>query len=140
MEKTYKQGIPSGYQILIGGLKSKGSSFHVRDIAKVMRHNEVTFYLEAEPKNKADKNAIKIMATYKTFFAGNRVKMIGRIPKEVSTCIAEHDLHESLALRVHKLWVGDSGGAVAELDLLIKKSDLKVFDEDLRDIFMQALK
>mgnify|MGYP002700210403 CR=1 FL=1 len=78
-----------------------GVSYRKPEVAKAFSGKQVSLGLEAEPKNKRDKNALKVVAFKKGLFDTKKIH-IGYVPKEVAEIIAEKNLNIDLLPRPKK--------------------------------------
>ena len=120
--KYFKVPIPKGYRIFFDEMEVAGVSFRKSDVVKAFLGKQVALAIEAEPRNKFDKNALKVIAFKKGFFRKKKLHL-GYIPKEIASVIAERDLNHDLLPRPKELWVGDRGGMKIVIDILGLKDE-----------------
>ncbi|MCO7225764.1 HIRAN domain-containing protein [Pleionea sp. CnH1-48] len=113
----FKPPIPKGYRIFYSEIDVSGVGFRKKAIHKTFSSSNPEFYLESEPHNKHDDNAIKVMALKKGWFRTKKFH-IGYVPKEVAKEIADKDLFDKLLPRIRNLWLGDRGGVKIYMDIL----------------------
>ena len=124
--KYFKVPIPKGYRIFFSEMEVAGVSFRKSDVIKAFHGKEVALAIEAEPSNKFDKNALKIIAFKKGFFRKKKLHL-GYLPKEIASVIADQDLNHDLLPRPKDLWVGDRDGMKIVIDILGMKNEYSKF-------------
>jgi hypothetical protein len=118
----FKVPIPSGYRIFFNQMEVSGVGYRKSELAKALSGKQMTLGIEAEPNNKHDKNALKIIA-FKKWLFGTKKLHIGYVPKEVAQTIALKNLNKGLLPRLKEIWVGDKGGVKVNIDILGLKSE-----------------
>lgn len=140
-QKRFKSPVPKGYRIAVNEFPIAGASRYSVGIEGMMGKRELELYLQAEPDNKHDANAIQVWCHGRGWFL-RRLEMFGHLPRELAAVVAESGLVDELVPRLKRIWVGDRGGAVVEIDLLIPKTlyeRLQQAGRDLADRERQAL-
>lgn len=120
--KYFKVPIPKGYRIFFSEMEIAGVSFRKSDVIKAFHGKDVALAIEAEPSNKFDKNALKVIAFKKGFFRKKKLHL-GYIPKEIASVISDQDLNHDLLPRPKEFWVGDRGGMKVVIDILGLKNE-----------------
>jgi len=115
----FKIPIPDGYRIFYSEMDVAGAVFRMKAIKKAFSGKSLNLSIVPEPKNKHDKNALKVVATIKGFF-GKKNLHIGYIPREIAADIADKP-YTNILPRPKEIWIGDQGGLKIVIDLLGKK-------------------
>jgi len=120
--ERFKIPIPDGYRIFFGEMDISGVNYRKNNATKALLAKKVSFGIESEPKNKADKNALKIVA-FKKGLLGTKKLHIGYVPKDIAEIIATKELNNNLIPRPKEVWLGDKGGIKITIDILGLKKE-----------------
>ncbi len=122
----FKEPIPKGLRIFVKQFEVMMAKEYISQIEKIADSKSPEIVLEPEPKNKYDKNAIKVLARKKILFWENTL-MLGYLPRGLAKFITEYNLINSLMPRAKSIWFGDEGGFSFTIDLLGKKDEYKSY-------------
>ena len=113
--------IPKGYRIFYQEFEVAGVEYSADNLGKVLAARTVNFYLEPEPANLHDANAIKIVAIIQGILWAKR-RHIGYVPREIEAKMANRGAKRYLTLRLKNTGIGDRGGLSVTMDILGPKS------------------
>ena len=126
--KRFLPPIPDDCQIFWGDIEVAGIQHHRADALAFIEGKDPQIYLQGDPRNRHDPNAIAVCGTYKGLF-GRKTKMLGFVPSEIAAAIAEEALAPVIQPRLRNLYSGDNGFAIVQFDLLGPKSRHKEFTQ-----------
>ncbi len=122
--KRFLPPIPDDCQIFWGDVEVAGIQHHRAEAVAFTKGKDPQIHLQADPRNRHDKNAIAVHGSYKGLF-GRKTKMLGFVPAEIAKIIAEESLGTVIQPRLRNLYSGDHDFAVVQFDVLGPKSRYK---------------
>lgn len=120
--RRFSTPIPKGYRIVFREMKVAGVFYRQRAAAKAFLGRSCSLFIEPEPGNMYDKNALKVIVKTKGIFLTRR-HHIGYIPREVAAIIATRKLNHDLLLRLKNIYVDKCGIINVYIDILGLKSE-----------------
>lgn len=128
-----KRSIPSEFRIFVPAFEVPMAKEYAHQIERLVDWGgEGRLYLESEPKNKYDPNAILILGSKKGLLWSTNL-VLGYVPRDWARRITRSGWVSRLVPRPKSMWRGDRGGFSFEVDLLGKKSDYAEFKSQVVD-------
>jgi hypothetical protein len=110
-----------GYKIIEKYVTVAGTKFRMKDVVPFASKGNIWIELEAEPDNKFDKNAIKVIGCTKGGIFSKKRYFIGYIAKEISEVLVNRGLIEHTLPRLRRIFVSDEEDtATIIIQILIK--------------------
>jgi len=110
--------VPKGYQLWEKDVKIVGIRYRLKNFIEFFENGGGALNIVKEDDNPQDSNAIG-------FYTEDK-KLIGYLPKEISTYIVEHDLTDKLQFRIQ--WIGilknKSAGGI-RIDIMLPRQIVK---------------
>jgi HIRAN domain len=127
--ETFRPAIPSGCQIYAARLFVQGLHIdaHRSQGERFARGRAQEITLLAEPSNPHDKNAVRVIGTFKGLLLASRAEL-GYVPKDIAEALVTTALLPSVSPRLKYVSVGDDGRVDIEFDIVGPKEQKKVFD------------
>ena len=129
ISEKFNVPIPDGFRIYEKEFDVAGLSYYRKPFLSILKKGQIEFGMQPDPKNKHDKNAIKVVGCRKGIF-GRTVKHIGYLPSEISSKIHQSGVLLNLCLRPKYLWVGDEGGLVFKIELMGPSEKYKTYESN----------
>ena len=110
-----------GYKIIEKYVTVTGTKYRMNDVVSFAYKGNIWIELEAEPANKYDKNAIKVIGCTKGGLFSKKRYFIGYIPQEISEVLLNRGLIEHTLPRLRRIFVSDEeDSATIIIQILIK--------------------
>ena len=120
--KRFKPPIPKGMRIFEQGVSVAGVKHRFYDAKMFARRSNQSIYMERDPNNQHDPNAIKIMGKSKGWFFEVE-KCIGYIPAGLAKLIVSKGMEERVQVRLREIFIGDREYVGISFDILGPKKD-----------------
>lgn len=123
----FKQPIPADFRIFVPAFEVPMAKEYAHQVDRLVDwEGRGRLYLESEPGNKYDSNAILILGSKKGLLWSTNL-VLGYVPRDLARKITRSGWVGRLLPRPKSMWRGDRGGFSFEVDLLGKKSDYTEF-------------
>lgn len=116
--------MPEGMRMFERDFSVSGASIRIRALQKAIGLKSCEVAIEPEPRNKYDRNALKIVFVTRGWFLTHR-HHVGYIPREIAAQVARSDLLNHVLVRPRTAWIGDSHTFRLYADLIGPKDKYK---------------
>lgn len=117
VKERWKIEIPEGCRVFEREFPVAGVQHHKENFFKIVKKGNVEFWMQPEPSNPHDPNALAILGSRKSFF-GRMEKKIGYVPAEIASQLGDAKVSDKVVLRPKALYISDDGYIDLKFDLL----------------------
>ena len=115
-----------GMRIFDYGVEVSGTNRYFYRIKKFSRRRKRRLYLEREPDNKRDPNAIKVIGKSKGWFS-EATKCVGYVPTDATKRLLATGMVDKVEVRLQLIWIGDKNYIGVLFDIIGPKDDYEKY-------------
>jgi len=118
-KESFNISLPKGYSVLTESFAVQGANRRIESINRALKVKdfESNIFIEPEPDNDHDKNALMVVIKKKTLFSF-RYFHIGYVPKELAEIICKYNLQYKIKIRILKRFTYENGNTAIIADFI----------------------